>query len=388
MSAEGAPPPEERFATFDDRALLEERYRPRSERRSLPMKVYYGVKPLMPRPLQLALRRRYAKRQARVEFPRWPIEPILVDRHRAALRAELDDRGAAAVPVIAPWPGGHRFATILTHDVEGPVGVARVRQIMDLERRHGLRSSWNFVGDWYPIEAGLLEHVRAEGFEIGLHGIKHDCKLFESRASFEAELPAIHRRLAEWGADGFRAPATHRNPAWQEELGARYDTSFPDTDPFEPLAGGCCSIQPFFFGDMVELPITLVQDHTLWEILRQDTIDLWTEKSDWIAANGGLINPIVHPDYLDTPARLRMYEEFLEYLAAQDGAWHALPAEVAAWWRQRRDLRLVEDGDGVRVEGAGADRARLQWWRAGAGGSVVEADAPTAARNPAFTIAD
>ena len=39
---------------------------------------------------------------------------------------------------------------------------------------------------------------------------------------------------------------------------------------------------------MVELPITLVQDHTLWEILREETIDRWTQKSDWIAANGHL----------------------------------------------------------------------------------------------------
>jgi peptidoglycan/xylan/chitin deacetylase (PgdA/CDA1 family) len=378
MSAEPTPAPEERFAALGDQDLREERYRPRSERRSLPMKVYYGVKPLMPRALQLALRRRYAKRQARVEFPRWPVEPILVERERAALRAALERRGEEAIPTIAPWPEGHRFAAILTHDVEGPAGVARVRRIMELEKRHGFRSSWNFVGDWYPIEEGLFDHIRAEGFEIGLHGIKHDCKLFESRANFEAELPQIHRRLAEWDAVGFRAPATHRNPLWQEELGAAYDSSFPDTDPFEPLAGGCCSILPFFLGEMVELPITLVQDHTLWEILRQDTIDLWTQKSDWIAANGGLINPIIHPDYLDTPARLRMYEEFLEYLAAQPDCWHALPMEVAAWWRQRRDLRLVDDADDPRIDGECADRARVQWWRAD---GASETAAPAAARS-------
>jgi peptidoglycan/xylan/chitin deacetylase (PgdA/CDA1 family) len=379
MSAEAARPLEERLGDLDERDLLEERYRPRSEGRSLPMRAYYNVKPLMPRSLQLALRRRYAKRQARVEFPRWPIEPILVERRQAALRAELDRSGAAAVPSIAPWPDGHRFAAILTHDVEGPAGVAKVRRVMELERRHGFRSSWNFVGDWYPIEAGLFDHIRSLGFEIGLHGIKHDCKLFESRSTFEAELPEIHRRLAEWGAAGFRAPATHRNPLWQEELGAAYDTSFPDTDPFEPVGGGCCSILPFFFGEMVELPITLVQDHTLWEILRQDTIDLWTRKSDWIAANGGLINPIIHPDYLDTPARLRMYEEFLEYLAAQTGGWHALAAEVAAWWRQRRDLCLADSGSDLRIEGVGAERARLQWWRADGDGGVIETTTPETA---------
>lgn len=125
--------------------------------------------------------------------------------------------------------------------------------------------------------------------------------------------------------------------------GALYDSSFPDTDPFEPQAGGCCSIHPFFLGDLVELPITLVQDHTLWEILCEETIDLWTRKSDWIIANGGLINLITHPDYLDTPARLRMYEEFLEYLGHQERGWFALPREVAAWWREQHGSRAAPE---------------------------------------------
>jgi peptidoglycan/xylan/chitin deacetylase (PgdA/CDA1 family) len=359
-----------------DRELLEERYRPSAAKRSTLMSAYYRAKPLLPRRLQLTMRRLYARRQAQVEFPRWPIEPILVERRRAALAAELAASGAEALPRIAPWPDGHRFAAILTHDVEGPKGVANVRKVAAIEQRHGFRSSWNFVADWYPIEDGLFDHLRAEGHEIGLHAIKHDCKLFESRANFEAELPEIHRKLEEWDAAGFRSPATHRNPDWMEELGAAYDSSFPDSDPFEPLGGGCCSILPFFFGRMVELPITLVQDHTLWEILREETIDLWTEKADWIVANDGLVNLITHPDYLDTPARLRMYEEFVEYLGSLSGGWNALPAEVAAWWRLRSELGLIEGGaDGGRVVGAGAERAQLEWWRA-EGGGVVAGPAP------------
>lgn len=314
---------------LDDRHYLEERYREPGERRSAAMRAYYRLKPLMPRRLQLALRRAYSRRQARTSFPRWPIEPVLVERRQAALGR--GDKGAAA-PL---WPDGRRFAAILTHDVEGPAGVANVRRVIEIERRHGFVSSWNFVAEWYPIEPGLFEHVRASGCEIGLHGVRHDCRLFESRARFEAELPAIHRYLAAWDAVGFRSPATHRNAAWMPELGALYDSSFPDTDPFEPQGGGCCSILPFFLGDLVELPITLVQDHTLWEILREPTIEPWTRKSDWIVANGGLVNLITHPDYLDTPRRLRLYEEFLEYLAAQDGGWYPLPREVASWWRSR-----------------------------------------------------
>ena len=148
-----------------------------------------------------------------------------------------------------------------------------IPRLLEVEQRHGFRSSWNFVAEDYRIPEGTFDEIRAAGGEVGLHGIKHDGKLFASRARFEADLPKIHRYLADWDAAGFRSPATHRNADWMPDIGSSYDSSFPDTDPFEPQSGGCCSIFPFFLGDMVELPITLVQDHTLFEILRERSID-------------------------------------------------------------------------------------------------------------------
>jgi peptidoglycan/xylan/chitin deacetylase (PgdA/CDA1 family) len=352
---------------MDAEHYLTERYLGARERSAL-LSAYYAVKPLMPRGLQLALRRAYAHKQARVEFPRWPIEPVLVEAREAQLREQL--AGADSVPFVSYWPEGQRFAAVLTHDVEGPAGVRNVRRILEIERRHGFVSSWNFVAEWYPIEDDLFDHIRAVGGEIGLHAIKHDCKLFESRASFEADLPKIHRYMREWDAVGFRSPATHRNADWMPELGCLYDSSFPDTDPFEPQPGGCCSILPYFLENLVELPITLVQDHTLWEILRADSIEHWTRKSDWIIEHRGLINLITHPDYLDTPARLRMYEEFLEYLAAQEGGWYALPRDVAQWWRMRSEMRVVGD----RVEGPGAERASVAWARIDGDAVVVDVE--------------
>jgi peptidoglycan/xylan/chitin deacetylase (PgdA/CDA1 family) len=345
---------------IDPEHYLRERYHGERERSAL-LSAYYRVKPFMPRQLQLGLRRVYARRQARTEFPRWPIESILVDHEHAVLRERMRAEGAERVPIVGFWPEGRRFAANITHDVEGVAGVRNIRRVLEIERRHGFVSSWNFVAEWYPIEDGIFDHIRAMGGEIGLHAIKHDCKLFESRASFEAELPAIHRYLREWDAVGFRSPATHRNPDWMPELGCLYDSSFPDTDPFEPQPGGCCSIFPFFLGDLVELPLTLVQDHTLFEILRADSIALWTDKSDWIIANHGLITLNTHPDYLDTPRRLRLYEEYLAYLAAQQGGWLALPRDVAEWWRTRAELRCVESDGEVHVVGPGAERATVAW---------------------------
>jgi hypothetical protein len=364
-------------ATIEPEDYLFERYENRGEARSLKMRAYYALKPLMSRRVQLALRRAYAPRQGRRAFPAWPIEPLLVEYEHERLRRELVESGRGRVPVLAPWPDERRFAAVLTHDVEGPAGVDNVMRVIEVEHRHGLVSSWNFVAEWYPIPSGLFDEVRAAGCEVGLHGIKHDGRLFESRQSFEAALPAIHRYLLEWDAVGFRSPATHRNADWMPELGCLYDSSFPDTDPFEPQSGGCCSIRPFFIGGLVELPITLVQDHTLWEILREPTDELWTRKTDWLMANAGLVNMIVHPDYVVDEKRLGRYDAFCAFLRRrldERAGWHATPRDVAQWWKDRSALRVKGVGGDAHVAGdpATAARARVAWARLEDGVVVVD----------------
>lgn len=316
---------------------LHERYRGASNR-SAALELYYALKPLLPARLLLALRRRYAARQARVAFPAWPIEPVLVERDERELRARLLDSHNGALPVLANWPDGHRYAVVLTHDVEGPSGIANIERVLEVERRHGFLSSWNFVAEWYDIPVGTFERIEHAGGEIGLHGIKHDGKLFASRARFDADLPKIAAYGEWWGTAGFRSPATGRNAAWMHELPCLYDSSFPDSDPFEPQPGGCCSILPFHFGDVVELPITLPQDHTLFEILRDLSIERWVEKSEWLIASHGLINLITHPDYLVADERLALYDSFLAWLRSRQNGWHALPRDVAKWWNERASL--------------------------------------------------
>jgi peptidoglycan/xylan/chitin deacetylase (PgdA/CDA1 family) len=360
--------------TADPRHYLYERYRGPA-RRSRALSAYYSVKPLLPRRAQLALRRAYAPRQAARRFPAWPAERILLDLRDEDLRRRLHSAGSPRLPLVSYWPGTRRFAAILTHDVEGPAGIENIPRVLEIEQRHGFVSSWNFCAEWYPIPDGTFEALEAAGCEIGLHGIAHDGRLFQDRATFEANLPKIHRYMRQWGACGFRSPATHRNVDWMPELGCLYDTSFPDTDPFEPQPGGCCSVLPFLIGDLVELPITLVQDHTLWEILREPSIDRWVEKTRWIIENRGLVNLLVHPDYVLTEDRLTLYDEFLGFLRAQADGWHALPRDVAQWWKDRASLECREADGGVRIAGVNgggrAATAATVMWASEQGGRVV-----------------
>jgi hypothetical protein len=341
----------------DDAWWLEERWRSPTGH---VLKAFYGVKRAVPRRLQVKARRALARRQRSRTFPAWPFEDVLLRRRAVALEAALHARGTERLPVVAPWPDGHRFAYVFTHDVEGVAGLRRIHELLEVERRHGVVSSFNFCGAWYPVSDHDLQLVRDAGCEVGLHGMEHDHSLFASRRNFDHGLPRIRAQMEHWQAVGYRSPALHRWGPWMRELPATYDSSFPHSDPFQPQPGGCCAIHPFLFGDVVELPVTLDQDFTLFELLQQRDIRLWTDKSRWLIRHHGLVNVIVHPDYL-TPERLGRYEELIAFLGDQPGGWHALPRDVAAWWRRRSRVRLDEVDGRPELPASAPSEAVVAW---------------------------
>ncbi len=186
-----------------------------------------------------------------------------------------------------------------------------------------------------PRDPGLLRSLRQRGFEIGIHGLRHDGKLFTSREQFLKRAGKINHYLKEYGASGFRAPLMHRQPEWMQALEIDYDLSFFDTDPYEPVPGGTMSIYPFFIGHFVELPYTLPQDCTLVDVLGESTPRVWVEKFEFLVSYQGLVLLNTHPDYLRNCKYLGIYLEFLEYVRDRNDGWQALPREVAGWWRAR-----------------------------------------------------
>ncbi len=333
--------------------------RPANRLRAAVMAAYYAVRPALPRRLQIAARRVYSRVQARTAFPRWPVEDSLHDLYDRLLAwvAELADR---PVPWVAPWPEGRTWALALTHDVETDEGVRAIGGLREVEEELGYRSSWNLVPGRYRVDDALVAELQAAGFEVGLHGLYHDGRDLEP-GQLERRLPEMRRYAERWGAVGFRSPATHR--AWDTMAGLpfAYDSSSPDTDPYEPQNGGCCSLLPFANRGLVELPITLPQDHTLFVILRARDGRAWIEKVEHIRARGGLGLIITHPDYLHLGPIVPAYRQLLEHVAEDPGVWRALPAEVAAWWRRRAASVLEPDGTGWRVAGPAAGEAAVRW---------------------------
>ena len=328
----------------------------------LALMMYYRVRPFLPRGVQIALRRQFARVQARTAFPRWPVETAAHDLYDLVLGL-LAEAAGEPVPWIGPWPEGYRWALVLTHDVEHQKGCDNVALLRDIELAHGLRSAWNFVPRRYDTPDETVRDLSERGFEIGVHGLYHDGRDLESREVLLERLPAMHEAARRWGATGFRAPATHRGWDLMPLLGFEHDSSYLDTDPFEPQGGGSCTWWPFPIGDLVELPITLLMDHTLFVILRRDET-VWADKTRFLRDRGGMALLITHPDYMLERERLDVYDRFLASFAGDETMWAALPRDVASWWR-RRAASSIERGDdgGWRVTGAAAGEARVELFR-------------------------
>lgn len=302
-------------------------------------RVYYRLKPMMPWRLRLALRRLRARRRRQSFAEVWPIDPK-----------------AGRTPVGWPgWPDDKRFGLVLTHDVEGSKGLSRVEQLMNLERDHGFCSCFNFVPEGeYRVPDSMREMLRGAGFEVGIHGLEHDGRLYSSKAKFAEKAARIREYLREWKVSGFRSPLMQHRLHWLHALHAEYDSSTFDTDPFEPEPDGVGTIFPFWVPGpndtgYVELPYTLVQDLNLFEVLRERNIDIWKKKVDWIAEHGGMVLLNTHPDYMCFEGKrnrdeypVSHYVEFLGYVRDKYKGtyWAALPKEVAGYYREQLPLPL------------------------------------------------
>jgi hypothetical protein len=322
---------------------------------------YYLLKPYVPWRLRLAVRRLVTGMQRRKYRSIWPI-----------------NQAAGVVPKAWPgWPNGKKFALVLTHDVEGPAGLAKCRRLAELEMALGFRSCFNFIPEGsYIVPDELRIWLTDHGFEVGVHDLKHDGKLYANEAQFRRHAGAINSYLSRWNAVGFRSGFMLHHREWLHELNVHYDASTFDTDPFEPQPDGVTTIFPFWVpttpeqppakpvagadpspkpapvgstprSGYVELPYTLPQDSTLFMLLEEKTGDIWRQKLDWVVSHHGMALINVHPDYLHLKAAVggsaitveERYGEWLRYInqTYAQTFWHVLPREMAAFVRQWHD---------------------------------------------------
>jgi hypothetical protein len=256
---------------------------------------------------------------------------------------------------------------ILTHDVEGESGIAFCERLLDIDLSFGFRSSFQVVPEGVrSVPAKLRETIRNRGCEVAIHDLNHDGRLFDSEEEFRRRAVKINQYGAEYGAKGFRSGVLYRNPKWYDALEFSYDMSIPNVAHLDPQHGGCCTVMPYFIGDLVELPLTTSQDYAMFHLLNENSIELWKEQVELVLAKHGLVSVLVHPDYVTRDDEQTIYEDLLRWLRQECDKrqlWTALPGEVATWWRERSRMSVVREGSSWRIEGEGAERAVLAFAR-------------------------
>ena len=328
---------------------------------SVSSKIYYLVRPLLPLAVRKHLQKAWLMNWSKRHFPKWPVDSTVDRLFEQLLRLSLKSQNLKQIPFIWFWPYGAPSCAIMTHDVETRVGRDFCTMVMDIDDTYDIKAGFSVVPeDRYEVTNEFLDSIRDRGFEVIVQDLNHDGRLFRNRKDYLSRVERINAYGKKYRATGFRAAVLYRNQKWFDSLNFSYDTSVPNAAHLEPQQGGCCTIMPYFIGDILELPVTTTQDYALFNYLNEYSIDLWKRQIELIMEHHGLINFIVHPDYITKSREWNVYQSLLAHLAQlrdEKKLWIPMPGEVDRWWRQRAKMTIVEDQHSVRIEGEGSERA-------------------------------
>jgi len=332
---------------------------------SLVRRLYYLLRPFMSVDVRKHLQRLSLRGWDQIPFPLWPVDRS-VDRlyERVLLLAMMAD-GTSRVPFVWFWPDGHTSCGCITHDVETAAGRDFCGHLMDLNDSYGIKTSFQVVPEErYEVPPAFLDSIRKRGFEVNIHDLNHDGHLFRTHEQFLERVRRINRYGKEFEARGFRSAVLYRRLEWMKELDFAYDMSVPNVAHLDPQRGGCCTVMPYFLGDVLEIPVTATQDYSLFNILCEYSTRLWEEQITAITQAHGMASFIIHPDYVIEDRARKTYESLLKHLAdlkTNRKMWIARPGEINDWWRARAKMELVQEDNIWRVKGEGSERARVAY---------------------------
>jgi hypothetical protein len=326
---------------------------------------YYLIRPFLTLSVRKHLQKIHLRDWRSIPFPQWPVDRTVDVLMEKLLILAARNQGLEKIPFIWFWPDGANACSVMTHDVEAEPGREFCTELMSINERFSIPASFQVVPEKrYKIPAGYLEEIKKRGFEVNVQDLDHDGRLFRNHKEFLRRAAKINRYAQEFGAKGFRSAILYRNQDWFNQLQFSYDMSVPNVAHLDPQRGGCCTVMPYFIGDMLELPVTTTQDHTLFNVLNDYSLSLWKQQSELIMEQHGLLGFIVHPDYIISSRPQATYKLLLEYLVqlrAEKNVWIALPGEVDLWWRQRSKMTIVNRQGKLSVEGSGHEKARIAY---------------------------
>jgi hypothetical protein len=325
------------------------------------------------------IQRAYLSGWQEIAFPRWPVDTTVEDLSEELLLLSMKAKGIDRLPFVWFWPKGAHGCVVMTHDVEAARGYDRCAELMNMDDSFGIKASFQLVPEGsYKVSAALIEEIRNGGFEVNIQDLNHDGQLYRDRKEFLRRVEKINRYGHSYGAEGFRAAVLYRNLNWYDALDFSFDMSVPNVGHLDPQRGGCCTVMPYFIGDILEIPSTTIQDYMLFHLLRDYSIDLWKAQTEAILKKNGLVSFLVHPDYVMEKRARDVYGDllsFLRQLGSREQLWFALPGEVDQWWRARSKMQVVRDAGRWHIAGPENERAVLAFARVAGDRLEYEVDA-------------
>lgn len=238
---------------------------------------------------------------------------------------------------------GKKSCCIVTHDVDTKQGLARARPIKKLEEKYDIESAWYIPTKHYSLDSGTVRDLANYG-EVGVHGAQHSGNLVglpnQKLYQLLYEAKKLLGKISDSPVKGFRSPLLQHNSTIFEQLKKAdysYDTSVPTWEPKHPQTMspfGIGTVFPLVLNDLVEIPISIVQDHQLLYVLgltAKETLAEWFSFMTTIKEIGGCSVLLSHPEYgLFDSENISMYEDFLTYISSDSDGWITTPAKLVA----------------------------------------------------------
>ena len=233
--------------------------------------------------------------------------------------------------------GSTAHMTNLSRGAYGPKqGVPRILDMLD---SHQVKATFfipGVVAEHYPE---VVREIARRGHDIGFHGYLHE---ESTKTTYEQEDATMHRSekiiydLTGQKIAGHRAPGGVIHDYSLLEHGYIYSSNWRDSDgPFLHQIDG--KTVP-----LVELPKDSIFDDTAYDFYTDaaperyglkspdEMFEIWKEEFDSLAAEGRMINFVLHPQFVGRASRVQMLSRLIGYMKSH-GAWLDTNRAVASW---------------------------------------------------------
>lgn len=244
--------------------------------------------------------------------------------------------------------GSTAHLTNLSRGAYGPrQGVPRILDMLD---HWGVKATFFVPGQMAEKYPGAVREMSRRGHEIGFHGYKHEeftTTTYEEENATMNRAEGIIRELCGQQLAGHRAPGGVIHDYSLRlflEHHYIYSTNWRDSDgPFLHTIDG--KEVP-----LVELPKDSIFDDTAYDFFTdsaperyelkspREMLEIWKEEFDSLAAEGRMINFVLHPQFIGRVSRVNMLSELIGYMLAH-GAWIDTNYNVADYILRQRGLR-------------------------------------------------